>query len=65
MANSKPSVLEVTMRGSRSTSYPESEEVNHSQNNTTKVEWTIIVIDTSCLVNKKLRKELQHLRELL
>ncbi|KAI3464411.1 hypothetical protein Pfo_021074 [Paulownia fortunei] len=64
--NSKPSVHEDTMKGSRSINYHESEEVNHSHNNTMKVEenrW-IIVVDTACLLDKKSRKELQLLRGL-
>ncbi|KAG8378388.1 hypothetical protein BUALT_Bualt08G0132300 [Buddleja alternifolia] len=64
-ADSNPSVREVTVRCSKSISYPEYEEVNHSRVNTTKVEkkW-VIIVDTACLLNRKSRKELQLLQGL-
>ncbi|KAL6525212.1 hypothetical protein OROMI_030805 [Orobanche minor] len=65
--DSKPPVSERSTIGSgRCVKYPESREVNCSNNNTIQVaenRW-IIVVDTASLLNKKSRNELQLLRGL-
>ncbi|XP_051123789.1 FHA domain-containing protein PS1 [Andrographis paniculata] len=62
----KPTVHELKLTGRRSTSHPKTEAVDHSHKKTMKVEdrrW-IIVVDSTCLLNKDSRKELQLLRGL-
>ncbi|KZV33075.1 hypothetical protein F511_03341 [Dorcoceras hygrometricum] len=64
--NPKPSTCEASLRGSRCTNYPKSEEASLLPKNSTtkeKKRWTIIV-DTGSLLNKNSRKELQLLRGL-
>ncbi|KAL7118134.1 hypothetical protein ACP275_03G116200 [Erythranthe tilingii] len=65
-AKPKPSVHEETMKDIKTINYPEFEEINPSHHNTMKVDkkkW-MIVADTSCLMNKKSRRELQLMRGL-